>query len=70
MRISRLSEGEQNNQSKLYADSSSVPAIVTAIYQSPLLPKEVQFGSISYGGAPSPERMVGDLRKRFPNCGV
>lgn len=47
---------------------SSVPAVVTAILQSPNLPTAAQFDSVSYGGAPSPERMAKDLRGRFPSA--
>jgi acyl-CoA synthetase (AMP-forming)/AMP-acid ligase II len=45
-----------------------VPAIATAILQSPLLPKDYQFLSVAYGGAPPAKRLAGDLLKRFPNA--
>ncbi|BEI96387.1 hypothetical protein CcaverHIS631_0113360 [Cutaneotrichosporon cavernicola] len=43
-----------------------VPAIATAIIQSPDLPKDYQFTAVSYGGAPPPERLARDLKSRFP----
>jgi acyl-CoA synthetase (AMP-forming)/AMP-acid ligase II len=43
-----------------------VPAIATAILQSPLLPTDHQFTSVGYGGAPPAKRLAGDLKKRFP----
>jgi acyl-CoA synthetase (AMP-forming)/AMP-acid ligase II len=43
-----------------------VPAIATAILQSPDLPKDYQFAAVSYGGAPPPERLARDLKGRFP----
>lgn len=43
-----------------------VPAIATAILQSPLLPKDHQFAAVGYGGAPPAKRLVGDIKKRFP----
>jgi acyl-CoA synthetase (AMP-forming)/AMP-acid ligase II len=45
-----------------------VPAIATAILQSPLLPKDYQFISVAYGGAPPAKRLAGDLAKRFPEA--
>lgn len=47
-----------------------VPAIVTAIIQSPLLPKDTEMLSVSYGGAPPPERLPGDLTRRWPNSAI
>lgn len=47
-----------------------VPAIATAIVQSPELPKDHQFTAIAYGGAPPPSRLAGDLSKRWPSAVV
>ncbi|BEJ13945.1 hypothetical protein CspHIS471_0311190 [Cutaneotrichosporon sp. HIS471] len=47
-----------------------VPAIATAILQSPLLPKTHQFASVGYGGAPPAKRLANDLNSRFPNAVV
>ncbi|WOO76932.1 3-[(3aS,4S,7aS)-7a-methyl-1,5-dioxo-octahydro-1H-inden-4-yl]propanoyl:CoA ligase [Vanrija pseudolonga] len=47
-----------------------VPAIVTAILQSPLLPKDTEMLSVNYGGAPPPERLPGDLTRRWPNSAI
>lgn len=46
--------------------TGGVPSIATALYQSPLLPKDHVFDSISYGGAPPPERLASDLKSRWP----
>lgn len=43
-----------------------VPAICTAVLQSPLLPKDFQLQSTSFGGAQPPDRLPRDLVKRFP----
>lgn len=43
-----------------------VPAVPTAILQSPDLPKDWKINSLSYGGAPPPERLAADLHKRWP----
>lgn len=43
-----------------------VPSIATALYQSPDLPKDHVFDTISYGGAPPPDRLAGDLKTRWP----
>lgn len=45
-----------------------VPAIATAIIQSPELPKDHQFTSVGYGGAPPPSRLAGDINKRWPSA--
>ncbi|KAL1413244.1 hypothetical protein Q8F55_000998 [Vanrija albida] len=47
-----------------------VPAIVTAVLQSPLLPKEADMFSVTYGGAAPPERLAKDLRKRWPTASL
>jgi len=47
-----------------------VPAVVMGIMQSPLLPKDKFFDAISYGGAPSPDRLAEDLKNRFPNANL
>lgn len=44
-----------------------VPSIATALFQSPDLPKDHVFDTISYGGAPPPARLAGDLKGRWPN---
>lgn len=44
-----------------------VPSIATALYQSPDLPKDHVFETVSYGGAPPPDSLAGNLRKRWPN---
>lgn len=47
-----------------------VPAIVLAVMQSPKLPKDFPITGVSYGGAPSPERLAGDIKKRWPEIGL
>ncbi|WOO76507.1 putative 4-coumarate--CoA ligase 3 [Vanrija pseudolonga] len=47
-----------------------VPAIVQSIIQSPLLPKDHVFEGVSYGGAPPPERMPGDVNKLWPTAAI
>lgn len=47
-----------------------VPAIVLAIMQSPKLPKDFPITGISYGGSASPERMAGDIKRRWPEVGL
>lgn len=47
-----------------------VPSIAVAIVQSPDLPRDYTFTAISYGGAPPPTRLAGDLRKRWPDLGL
>lgn len=47
-----------------------VPAIVTGVMQSPLLPKDKMFDAISFGGAPSADRTASDLKARWPNAAV
>ncbi|KLT41561.1 acetyl-CoA synthetase-like protein [Cutaneotrichosporon oleaginosum] len=44
-----------------------VPSIATALYQSPDLPKDHVFDTVSYGGAPPPNSLAGNLKKRWPN---
>lgn len=46
---------------------SGVPVILLAVMQSGLLPKDFALKFASYGGAPSPERMAGDIKKRWPD---
>lgn len=48
----------------------SVPAIPVAIINHPSLPKSQQFVTISYGGAPSPDRLVSDIHKKWPSAMV
>lgn len=43
-----------------------MPAIATAIIQSPLLPKDHTFDGITYGGAPPPQRLASDIAGRWP----
>ncbi|KAL1405725.1 hypothetical protein Q8F55_007395 [Vanrija albida] len=43
-----------------------VPAICTAVLQSPLLPKDFTLTATSYGGAQPPTRLPRDLVARFP----
>lgn len=45
-----------------------VPAIATSVLQSPLLPKEFQLASTTFGGASPPTRLPADIMKRFPAC--
>ncbi|BEI93520.1 uncharacterized protein CcaverHIS019_0511480 [Cutaneotrichosporon cavernicola] len=45
---------------------SGVPVILLAVMQSGLLPKDFKLKFASYGGAPAPERMPGDIKKRWP----
>ncbi|BEJ17525.1 hypothetical protein CspHIS471_0609260 [Cutaneotrichosporon sp. HIS471] len=44
-----------------------VPSICAALYQSPDLPKDYVFDTMSYGGAPPPDSLAGNLKKRWPN---
>ncbi|KLT43707.1 acetyl-CoA synthetase-like protein [Cutaneotrichosporon oleaginosum] len=46
---------------------SGVPVILLAVMQSGLLPKDFKLKFASYGGAPSPERMPSDIKKRWPD---
>ncbi|BEJ15421.1 hypothetical protein CspHIS471_0500260 [Cutaneotrichosporon sp. HIS471] len=43
-----------------------VPAIATAIIQSPKLPKDHVFDGLTYGGAPPPQRLASDIAARWP----
>lgn len=45
---------------------SGVPVILLAVMQSGLLPKDYKLSFASYGGAPPPERMAGDIKKTWP----
>ncbi|EKD01644.1 hypothetical protein A1Q2_04015 [Trichosporon asahii var. asahii CBS 8904] len=45
-----------------------VPAVVQSVLQSPDLPKDWVFNRFSYGGAPPPTRLAGDLVKRWPGA--
>lgn len=45
---------------------SGVPVILLAVMQSGLLPKDFKLAFASYGGAPPPERMAGDIKKAWP----
>lgn len=45
-----------------------VPAVVQSVLQSPDLPKDHVFNRFSYGGAPPPTRLAGDLVKRWPGA--
>jgi acyl-CoA synthetase (AMP-forming)/AMP-acid ligase II len=47
-----------------------VPAVTVAIIQHPDLPKDHKFESTLNGGAASPARLAGDLRKRWPEMSV
>lgn len=43
-----------------------VPAIATAILQSPELPTDHVMEGITYGGAPPPARLASDIQKKWP----
>lgn len=43
-----------------------VPAIATAILQSPELPPDHQMEGITYGGAPPPARLAADIQSKWP----
>ncbi|GMK56052.1 hypothetical protein CspeluHIS016_0211080 [Cutaneotrichosporon spelunceum] len=43
-----------------------VPAIATAIIQSPKLPPDHVFDGLTYGGAPPPQRLASDIAARWP----
>jgi acyl-CoA synthetase (AMP-forming)/AMP-acid ligase II len=45
-----------------------VPAITTAIMQSPLLPKDYSIKVAAYGGAPCQDRLAADVRTRWPEA--
>lgn len=45
-----------------------VPAIATSVLQSPLLPKDFQLASTTFGGASPPARLPGDIMRRWPAC--
>lgn len=45
-----------------------MPAIATAIIQSPLLPKDYVFTGLTYGGAAPPERLAADIAGRWPTA--
>jgi len=45
-----------------------VPAITAAIIQSGLLPKDHKIRVAGYGGAAPSERLVGDVKKQWPDC--
>lgn len=44
----------------------SVPAIVTAVLRSPLLPRSHAIEGITYGGSPPPQRLAADITQRWP----
>lgn len=46
---------------------SGVPVILLSVMQSGLLPKDFKLNFASYGGAPPPERMAGDIKKAWPD---
>lgn len=45
-----------------------VPAVVMSVLQCPDLPADHVFNRISYGGAPPPKRLPGDLARRWPEA--
>lgn len=45
---------------------TGVPAILMAVMQSGKLPKDHNLIGANYGGAPAPERLASDVRKRWP----
>jgi len=50
--------------------TTGVPAIILAIMQSPKLPKDFVLQGMGYGGAPAPDRLPLDIKKRWPQAGM
>jgi acyl-CoA synthetase (AMP-forming)/AMP-acid ligase II len=47
-----------------------VPAVVSAIVQSPSLPKEASFETVFYGGAPPSKLLAAEVKARWPKAGL
>ncbi|KAK4688559.1 hypothetical protein P7C73_g1539, partial [Tremellales sp. Uapishka_1] len=60
----RLIEKEQVNV------IGGVPAVVAAILQSPLLPKDRRFDTVFYGGAPPSKELAKEVKQRWPAAGL
>ena len=48
----------------------SVPAVVSAIVQSPTLPQEASFETVFYGGAPPSKLLAAEVKARWPKAGL
>lgn len=51
-------------------DLTSVPAIVTALLNSPDLPKGRSFDNVFYGGAPPSKQLADEVKARWPKAGL
>lgn len=47
-----------------------VPAIVTAVMQSGLLPTDHEILGVNYGGAPPPQRLAAEINSRWPAASI
>ena len=47
-----------------------VPAVVSAILESPDLPRDRSFESVFYGGAPPSKELAREVKARWPKAGL